>query len=150
MSTRKAYFTETIVHTSTSVGVATALAALVGYREKDGVPADQLMPSLGPIPLDVALGFGFHLVGLAIGKGMEAQVFSKAGDGAFAVFGVSAGQSLGGKLFDTVKGSGGLLTGRQAPRAMAQNQRVATFKDANGKHRQVQVQQANAAYDPMA
>jgi hypothetical protein len=144
---RKAYFAETITHTATTVGVATALAALVGYREKDGVPADQLMPSLGPVPLDVALGFGFHAVGIAIGNGMAAQVFSKAGDGSFAVFGVSAGQSLGGKLYDTVKGSGGLLTGRQAPRAMSQGAPQAReYRDANGQHRKVQVQ--NAAFDP--
>lgn len=144
---RKAYFQETIVDTTATVGVATGLAALVGYREKDGVPNDQLMPSLGPVPLDVALGFGFHLIGLGIGKGMAARVASKAGDGAFAVFGVSAGQSLGGKLYDTMKGTGGLLTGRQQPRAMGGGAPKNEFRDANGKFRQT-APQTQAAFDP--
>lgn len=144
MSNRKAYFKDTIVDTTATVGTATALAALVGYREKDGVAADQLMPTIGPVPVDVALGVGLHAVGLAIGGGMAAKIASKAGDGAFAVFGVSAGQSLGGKLFDTMKGSGGLLTGKRQPAAM--NARQPEYRDAHGQHRKAQV--ASTQFDP--
>lgn len=156
MSARMQWFLSSTIRT---VGVATSsvgFAALVGYREADGVPPEELMPKLGPVPAEVIFGVisgAVALSGIFMDVGGKQALFQNfvagTADGAMAVFGVSAGQSLGHKLHEVFKGTGGLLPGTGAKRERAQlnegDTNPAEIRDANGRHMQVRKRQEQAS-----
>jgi hypothetical protein len=120
MAMKKEYITESLADTAAVTITAGVIAGFVGYREQSGKPQEELMPHLGPVPMDLGIGVLGHLIGFAwsgaSGPSMATRVFNKIGDGGFAVFGVSAGQSAGASLYDSMKSKGG--GGRVPPRPM--------------------------------
>lgn len=89
---------EKLMGAAVAVGTSTALGAMVGYRHEKGVAEDKLVPTLGPIPLDLGLGLAGLGLSLAGVFGEYDWVAEEAGKGALCFFGASAGQAIGKKI----------------------------------------------------
>ncbi len=120
------------------------LSTLVGYRHADGVPEDDLMPKAGPVPLEGVIGLATAALTLTgwVGQGYVGSAVAGVTDGCAGVFFVSTGQSLGHKLHEAFKGTGGLLPGTAGKRERAQldtdrSAPKAEIRDANGRHMEV-------------
>jgi hypothetical protein len=148
----KQWFWNSTTRTAGVALAATGFSALVGYREADGVDPEDLMPKLGPVPAEAIFGIiagGVALSGIA-GDGKVGNLVAGAADGAAAVFCVSGGQSLGHKLHEVFKGTGGLLPGTGAKRERAQLNEPAPkaeIRDAHGRHMEVRRREVQPAQE---
>lgn len=122
---------ELVGRSAATLGVAFALGTTVGYRDAAGKPSNQTMPSLGPVPLDLGVFGVGHLLGLFAPGG---QYFHAGADGGGAVFTMTAGQSIGRKLYEKMKkkeGAGAAPRGQTEREAPPQG----GYRDAFGKYR---------------
>lgn len=150
----RSFYVTSLTRTGSVIAASVGFAAWVGYREADGHDPDDLLPKLGPVPVDAIVGAAAGIAGLIVGAkygghdSMAANVLLGAGDGAGAVFGVSGGQSLGHKIHEVVKGTGGLLPGtgggKKKERAQLNgNGHTAEIRDAHGRHMPVNAPASN-------
>ncbi len=122
-----------------------ALAATVGYRDKDGVPTEDLMPKIaGKLPIDAAIGIaGLGIALLTAGRGTSvlSDVATAISTGGFSTLMLSAGQSAGHKYWDSSKGTGGkappALNQKRSVSNTAAPQRTPEVRDAGGNFRPV-------------
>ncbi len=139
---KKQFYWNSGARTVGMAAITTAFSALVGYRHADGIPEDDLMPKVGPMPAEAVVGIvglGLQLTGW-LGQGMLGSAVAGATDGCGAVFLVSGGQSLGHKIHEWTKGVGGLLPGTGGPkRERAQLEEKAHVRDAHGRPMEVRV-----------
>lgn len=96
---------EDLMYGGVSVGVSTALGAAVGYRVKKGTAPEKALPSLGPVPGDLAI----TAAGLAAALLSKDSKMAKGGlavaVGSACFFGATAGQSLGKKIAEKTAGA---------------------------------------------
>lgn len=105
MASKDEIIDNTIV-AATSIAASTAFGVVVGYRHAAGKSDEEAMPGVGPVPADAIVGLGGLVSGIFM-RGRLGKVALGLGIAGSNVFGMSAGQSLGGMLFDKMKTGAG-------------------------------------------
>lgn len=96
------------MHGAVSATVSGAMGALVGYRVAGGTASDKAMPAVGPVPLDLlATGAGVAVAAL-VKDPYAAQLGLDVAVGSACFFTATAGQSLGKKIKEKMKGAKGV------------------------------------------
>lgn len=134
-------WTQTLADTLATTSAVAVISTAVGYNiAAKGPASEDLMPKLlGVAPLDMTIGLGGHLLGFLLPVGdTYKRALHKAGDGGLSVLTMSAAQSAGEQLYQSMNGAGAMRPraisgGAPAPRQMAQT-RPAEIRDANGRH----------------
>lgn len=96
---------EDLMYGGVSVGVSTALGATVGYRVKNGTDPAKALPSVGPVPGDLLIAGAGLAVALVSKDSKVAKTGLAGAVGAACFFGATAGQSLGKKIAEKMKGA---------------------------------------------
>ena len=101
---------EDAMYGAISAGISGALGATVGYRIAGGTAPDKALPSVGPVPADLLVTGAGAIVAIMSKDTKIAKTGLAAAVGSACFFTATAGQSVGKKIKEKMKGAKGVPT----------------------------------------